>query len=123
MGSLLPDLGIKYAVERASCVSFPPGIVAIFSQEYEPEVLDDQREWAFDPFGRVTVIVAMDCNYETFDAPYNVKQVPLLLPSLLASSQTVRYISILSWTPSPSSGDKRDESALDISSLNRERLS
>jgi len=43
-GSLLPDLGIKYAVEGVPCVSFPPGIVATFLQEDEPKVADAPRE-------------------------------------------------------------------------------
>ncbi|GAI02884.1 unnamed protein product [marine sediment metagenome] len=72
----MSDLGIKYAVERVSCVSFPPGIVATFLQEDKPEVLDGPREWVFDPIGWVRVVVAMDCNYGAFDAPHDFKQVP-----------------------------------------------
>lgn len=72
-GSLLPDLSIKYAVERASCVSFPPRIVATFLQEDKPEVLDGPREWVFDPIGWVRVVVAMDCNYGACDALHDLK--------------------------------------------------
>ena len=69
----MPDLGIKYAVESVPCVSFPPGIVATFLQEDEPKVADAPREWLLDAVGRARILVAMDCSYRAFDAPYDFK--------------------------------------------------